>query len=213
MKSALILTTLVLAAGLANASIVSGSVTKVSPDKARDNLFKIKTPTDTKPLSVINVNKNDTVFGFDEQQNVQFGAAPSFDKTGLTGVNANTWVSSHYVYFDPKISQNIQGTVTFSDTILGVYFTKNSLWASHDEFGLASNVTYNYANLIGLENGDRSHTSILGNVLSFNWTASSPGDHIRVITAAVPEPETYAMLLAGLGLIGTIARRRKAAQA
>jgi hypothetical protein len=28
--------------------------------------------------------------------------------------------------------------------------------------------------------------------------------------AAVPEPETYAMLLAGLGLMGTIARRRKA---
>jgi len=30
-----------------------------------------------------------------------------------------------------------------------------------------------------------------------------------MITAAVPEPETYAMLLAGLGLIGTIARRRR----
>ena len=28
------------------------------------------------------------------------------------------------------------------------------------------------------------------------------------ITAAVPEPETYAMLLAGLGLIGTIVKRR-----
>jgi hypothetical protein len=27
--------------------------------------------------------------------------------------------------------------------------------------------------------------------------------------AAVPEPETYAMLLAGLGIIGTIIRRRK----
>ena len=31
--------------------------------------------------------------------------------------------------------------------------------------------------------------------------------------AAVPEPETYAMLLAGLGLMGGIARRRKAKQA
>ena len=31
------------------------------------------------------------------------------------------------------------------------------------------------------------------------------------ITAAVPEPETYAMMLAGLGLLGFVARRRKAA--
>jgi len=30
---------------------------------------------------------------------------------------------------------------------------------------------------------------------------------------AVPEPETYAMLLAGLGLVGFMARRRKAKQA
>ncbi|MES2163925.1 MAG: FxDxF family PEP-CTERM protein [Pseudomonadota bacterium] len=30
------------------------------------------------------------------------------------------------------------------------------------------------------------------------------------VTAAVPEPETYAMLMAGLGLMGFIARRRKA---
>lgn len=30
-------------------------------------------------------------------------------------------------------------------------------------------------------------------------------------TAPVPEPETYAMLLAGLGLVGVIARRRKSA--
>lgn len=35
------------------------------------------------------------------------------------------------------------------------------------------------------------------------------GDNAVGFAAAVPEPETYAMLLAGLGLMGTIARRRK----
>lgn len=33
----------------------------------------------------------------------------------------------------------------------------------------------------------------------------------QTITAAVPEPESYAMFLAGLGLMGAIARRRRAA--
>ena len=39
-----------------------------------------------------------------------------------------------------------------------------------------------------------------------SWTALKSG-----VINAVPEPETYAMLLAGLGLVGYAARRRKAA--
>ena len=34
----------------------------------------------------------------------------------------------------------------------------------------------------------------------------------NIAVAAVPEPETYALLLAGLGLMGTVARRRRAAR-
>lgn len=58
--------------------------------------------------------------------------------------------------------------------------------------------------------------SVYGNLRSgsynhlnaFNtWLAKTPAP-----TAPVPEPETYAMLLAGLGLIAGIARRRKAAR-
>ena len=37
--------------------------------------------------------------------------------------------------------------------------------------------------------------------------AVHPGD-VGAVVASVPEPETYAMLLAGLGLIGAVARRR-----
>ena len=35
----------------------------------------------------------------------------------------------------------------------------------------------------------------------------------ELIMGAVPEPETYAMFMAGLGLMGFIARRRKNGQA
>jgi len=33
--------------------------------------------------------------------------------------------------------------------------------------------------------------------------------NMQTITAAVPEPESYAMMLAGLGVMGVIARRRR----
>ena len=41
-----------------------------------------------------------------------------------------------------------------------------------------------------------------------NWTVSG-----GTAVAAVPEPESYAMFLAGLGLMGAIAKRRKSKQA
>lgn len=35
--------------------------------------------------------------------------------------------------------------------------------------------------------------------------------HIEMVTAPIPEPETYALMMAGLGLVGFMARRRKQA--
>lgn len=54
------------------------------------------------------------------------------------------------------------------------------------------------------------------NTLSFSAAgkADGIGGYIgNVVVAAVPEPETYAMMLAGLGLVGAVARRRKQAGA
>ena len=53
---------------------------------------------------------------------------------------------------------------------------------------------------------------INGQVVVANWTGSSSGSaqvNDAPFISAVPEPETYAMLLAGLGLIGFTARRRR----
>lgn len=41
------------------------------------------------------------------------------------------------------------------------------------------------------------------------FTVSNGGGSINFVATPVPEPETYAMLLAGLGLVGGIAARRK----
>jgi hypothetical protein len=61
--------------------------------------------------------------------------------------------------------------------------------------------------------------SMLGNLsgpitLTANvWAQNTPGStQDLVVFAPVPEPETYAMMLAGLGLMGFVARRRKQVQ-
>lgn len=68
--------------------------------------------------------------------------------------------------------------------------------------------------------GDCTSGSLMGmmGTCMTGWLSSSGAkggtmqgvDQITQTIAAVPEPETYAMFMAGLGLIGFIARRRKA---
>jgi hypothetical protein len=60
-----------------------------------------------------------------------------------------------------------------------------------------------------------ANSSLIGKTLTVRFSGYS-GDHIDNVSltfaSAVPEPEIYAMLLAGLGFVGAVARRRKAKQ-
>ncbi|MEW6677969.1 MAG: PEP-CTERM sorting domain-containing protein [Pseudomonadota bacterium] len=61
-----------------------------------------------------------------------------------------------------------------------------------------------------------SGTVCMAGWVSYTSGVAGPGGTMQgtwpitqTITAAVPEPETYAFMLAGLGLVGAVARRRK----
>ena len=97
------------------------------------------------------------------------------------------------------------------------------------------NVLFNFADATSLTIGTGFQANVLapnasvtggsgvinGSVVVNNWNSAVQinANHYFAATdvaglnlaAAVPEPETYAMLLAGLGLVGFVARRRKSA--
>lgn len=53
-------------------------------------------------------------------------------------------------------------------------------------------------------------TSFAGAVKYVEWTGNGGFAQVSTLTFGVPEPQTYALMLAGLGIVGFMARRRKA---
>ncbi len=120
------------------------------------------------------------------------GAAPSLnllgdhsqDLTAPAGYHAYTW----WGQYTESVYQ-VGSTAHFSITLSNVAVGDNTI-------GMSSYFGYSVPN-------QNYAANQWGNYTTFATSDVSP-------MAAVPEPETYAMLFAGLGLIGFMARRRKA---
>ena len=124
----------------------------------------------------------------------------------LTGALGKAW----YIFFDPEAAKAVSTTITFDAPITGVFTTKADLDGSNATYG-APGITYGTSLLIGLEAFGGDSISFVGNVLTINWRSIDPGDHVRVFTQVTqdPEPEPYALLMAGLHAVGFVSRRRR----
>ena len=175
--------------------------------------------------------------GFTSELNFNYGQLAATGDGSVTytylGSNAgyhNSFVAANNsIFFNQAFDNHSQTTLNSSTTqnvVSGVlnfgFSTKSPSYSVTDAlnlqanssgafglnqgvFGIASNVSvasqsYQYVLIYNdpVLGGDKDYNDL---VVGVNFTP------------AVPEPETYAMLLAGLGLMGTIARRRNRRQA
>jgi hypothetical protein len=135
-----------------------------------------------------------------------------------SSIAAGTEISSEYLYFDPKHSGHVKATVDFGTDILGIIVysgddkSNDHLLASDYLIpsGVeSSRVPTGHFNNRGLElSGPDSITLINATSLSLDLSASSPGDQIRVITAAQAVPEPSALAILGIGAFGIFLRKR-----
>jgi hypothetical protein len=152
------------------------------------------------PIGRNNINDNTTFYWFKEE----------------AGTYNSQAVQSWFLFFDPRATRSVTGAITFDTNIIAIMDDKAELIASSPAFGKMG-VTYNYSHgAVGLEAGDKAGTSYVGSLLSLDWHASNPGDHIRVLTALAPppaptpEPAALGLMAASLAALGLVARRRRA---
>lgn len=198
----------------ASAAIIMGTAAPPAGGFAKINAPVVLTSVGNR-TSERNSLDQTKVYGFDEKANVGLSSNLTVNLGGPVSNNttlaAGTRVASHYVFFDPRGILRAVGSVTFSQKILGILRTTGSIDATNGTFGLPS-VGYVSVTATGLEGSDLiTSLSPDGKTLNYNWNASNPGDHIRVLTA-VPEPATWAFMILGFGLIGGAMRSAKSRQ-
>lgn len=130
--------------------------------------------------------------------------------TEVNGASSGTSLDANNIYFGKVAGttdgDNWAGQGPDSTAKVGVaqnfYFLQTSSTVSS---GQATKLAFGY---------DLDGNGTLGATELGKWTVNAAAGTITFTNpAAVPEPETYAMLLAGLGLVGSIVRRRMQASA
>ncbi len=187
------------------ATIIGGNVTGGNSG----GVFELLDPIPSGLTVGSDNQQSPNLFGFNEDQNIAITSTITVN-IGTDPVSGDI-VASHYIFFDPLSSSSITGWVDFDADIYGILTLTAELAAT--DFLANTGVTYLNPTLRGLESGDIvSIDSGMANRLLINFSASTPGDYVRVLTkrsprADVPEPSMMGLL--GLGLLSMVALRRR----
>lgn len=217
----------------ANAVIVSGTLTG-GTIKTNGGSFTIVAAPGTIATNQVN---SANILGVNERQKVTLGAAQRVINANIasgtiiantaaavnpvsTLINAGTVVNSHLIILDPagNATRGATGSVTFNGRILGFILHETgrlgaNFTSTNAIFGVPGTT---YGSMHSGLDGAPDAYAITGSgnktlTFAFN-TAATSADFVRVITA-VPEPRSWAMMLAGFGMVGFGMRRRRAAVA
>ncbi len=113
----------------------------------------------------------------------------NFTGEGITGFNFI--ISSGEFAYSGTVSRQFDG----------------SLITAIDFNGASAGVDLGSPEFLDIEIGDP--LAVAGGRLNWAINGLSAGDVLNISVTAVPEPESIAMLLAGLGVLGAVARRRQ----
>jgi hypothetical protein len=145
-------------------------------------------------------------------------AAASLVALGVTGAQATTLVDTFggaHSSFETAVETGFSGFKMYDFTLTGTYDVTTTfaafgavgsvgLYSSDDSLVWSWGVggpSYSNADTFSLGTG--SYYYLVGSAKPSSFTLTSTA------VAAVPEPETYAMLAAGLGIVGFVASRRR----
>ena len=176
-------------------------------------------------LSLNQYESDDYIYVFNEQQNLTLTGDLSVDiaqpgtydqDSDLIGaggtIGTGTIVNSYIVHVDPVGDPgsliSYQGSITFSNKILGVIVTTSTLNTTDSVLGI-STTSYETGVNRGLEfnNQDKVTLLVSQDGMTMTLKASNILDNIRVVEA-VPAPGAILLGSIGVGLVGWLRRRR-----